>query len=248
MKVKDKLACFSGRAGFYARYRPGYPDSVVAYLKKKAGWAPEAVVADIGAGTGISCELFLRHGNTVFGVEPNADMRAAATVPILDGTAEKTGLPSGAFDFVVAATAFHWFDVAVCRAEFRRILRPGGKVVLLWNLHQAPEHPFVQACEELLTRYGSEGRYCWRAERHKVSMAAGKMLGASRRPRLLENSQRLDLEGLTGWILSWSYAPLPGNERYEAMAAEIRAIFDRFAVGGFVEMKYQTALYWGELA
>ena len=80
MKV-DKLTRFTGRASYYAKHRPCYPDTVIRVLSRQAGWNRDATVADIGAGTGISSELFLRHGNTVWGVEPNADMRAQS-IPV----------------------------------------------------------------------------------------------------------------------------------------------------------------------
>ena len=254
----DKLKRFTGRAGFYARHRPGYPDAVIGILKQRAGWTREAVVADIGAGTGISSELFLRHGNAVWGVEPNADMRAESAslqsrypqFRMLDGVAEATGLPESSFDFVVAATAFHWFNAERCRTEFARILRPtGGRIVLLWNLHQSPETPFVRAFELLSRRFGTSGRHCWGRERHNIGNAAAKLFGEPKRycKLYLENNERLDFDGLKGRLLSSAYVPFPDDDRFEPMVAELRDLFDRFAVDGFVELACQTAVFWGEL-
>jgi SAM-dependent methyltransferase len=98
-------------------------------------------MADIGSGTGKLSVLFLDHGNTVCGVEPNDEMRAAAESLLsqhpnfvsVAATAEATGLPDHGFDFVIAGQAFHWFEPAAARREFVRILRPGGCVVLVWN-------------------------------------------------------------------------------------------------------------------
>lgn len=256
MKV-DKLTRFTGRASFYAKHRPAYPDSVIVALKRRASWFREAVVADIGAGTGISSELFLRHGNTVLGVEPNADMRAeAATLQarfpqfqMLDGLAESTGLPGATFDYVVAATAFHWFDAERCRAEFRRILKPGGQVVLLWNLHQSPPTPLLQEFEELSARYADDGRHRWGRERHNISNAAARLFVDSKnyRKRYLDNNQQLDFAEFEGRFLSSSYVALPGDPRFTRMMAELRELFDRFAVDGVVELKYQTAVFHGVL-
>src|SRR5262245_48233354 len=69
---------FSSRVANYVKYRTTYPAGVLEILGCEAGLTPESVIADVGAGTGISAELFLRNGNTVYGVEPNADMRQAA--------------------------------------------------------------------------------------------------------------------------------------------------------------------------
>src|SRR5262249_3756925 len=109
---------FTGRAKNYARFRPGYADAVVDLLRGEAEWSPNAAVADIGAGRGISSELFLRHGNRVGAVDPNAEMRAAAELlrsrypdlAILAASAENPTFPAECADFVVAATAFHWFN------------------------------------------------------------------------------------------------------------------------------------------
>ena len=269
MKV-DKLTRFTGRASFYAKHRPTYPDTVIAVLKKRAGWHAEATVADLGAGTGLSSELFLRHGNTVRGVEPNADMRAESMplqsrfpqFQMLEGLAEQTGLQDASFDFVVAATAFHWFDAERCRAEFRRILKPEGRVVLLWNLHQSPQTPLLKAFEQLSTRYADDGRHRWGRERHNIMSSADRLFIEPRNyvKRYLENNQRLDYEGFEGRFLSSSYVALPGDRRFgsaraepshqrslDRMIAELRDLFDRHAVDGSVEMKYQTAVYHGRL-
>ena len=256
--MSSKLTRFSGRAQFYARYRPAYPDAVIRILRQRAGWTPEAAVADLGAGTGISSELFLRHGNSVYAVEPNGDMRAEAAklqtsyprFQLIDGTAEETHLPASAVDFVVAATAFHWFDADRCHVEFRRILRPGGRVVLLWNLYQSPATPFVRAFEDLAARFGNRARHVWGRERHNIGNAAARLFGAikSESRRYLDNEEDLDFEALQGRLLSGSYAPLPGDDRIEPMLLELKELFDRFAVDGRVKLQYQTAVYWGDLS
>src|SRR5882724_821299 len=155
-------ARFSNRAGLYAKYRPGYPAAVVDVLKKDAGMSAASVVADIGSGTGISTRLLAPHVSLVYAVEPNAEMRSEAdreeppNAVSVDGTAEATGLAGKAIDFVVAATAFHWFKVAEARKEFRRILKPGGLVVLMWNMRQRDTSPLVAAYEQLLQDFGTD--------------------------------------------------------------------------------------------
>jgi predicted O-methyltransferase YrrM len=69
---------FSSRVENYIKYRPGYPEEIIATLQLEIGLMPSDVVADIGSGTGLSAKLFLEHGNTVYGVEPNEPMRKAA--------------------------------------------------------------------------------------------------------------------------------------------------------------------------
>ena len=137
--MTDTIERFSNRVANYVKYRPDYPREIIGYLESKCGLTHDSVVADIGCGTGISSELFLANCNPVFGVEPNAAMRAAAVEQLaqfpdftpVDGTSTATTLPDASVDMVVAAQAFHWFDPELTRPEFRRILKPGGHIVLI---------------------------------------------------------------------------------------------------------------------
>lgn len=135
------IGSFTGHAGNYSNYRNAYPQEFIDYLYEKAGFTGSSVIADIGSGTGILSRQLLSRDSKVLCVEPNQDMRAAAEQNLsvyngfvsVNGTAETTGLDTGSVDFVTVGTAFHWFDEAAFKAECRRILKPGGKVVLVWN-------------------------------------------------------------------------------------------------------------------
>lgn len=102
---------------------------------------PVSVIADIGSGTGIISKALLEKGSTVYGVEPNADMRKIAEGTLsgfpnfrsVDSTAENTTLEANSVDFITVAQAFHWFDADSFKSECKRILKPGGKAVLVWN-------------------------------------------------------------------------------------------------------------------
>jgi SAM-dependent methyltransferase len=124
---------FSGKAAQYAAGRPGYSEASLDFICEKLKLAREATVADIGAGTGILTQSLRRRFARVIAVEPNADMRAALAEEKLAGTAENTGIPHGSIDVIFAAQAFHWFDVEKSRAEFKRILKEPGHVILFWN-------------------------------------------------------------------------------------------------------------------
>ena len=111
----DPTRRFSNRVEHYIRYRPSYPPAVIDCLEREFGLTAAYVVADVGSGTGILTELLLRHGNTVFGIEPNADMRAAAERLLREypafrsiaGVAERTTLPTASVDWITAGQAFH---------------------------------------------------------------------------------------------------------------------------------------------
>ena len=109
-------------------------------------------------------KLFLQNGNRVFGIEPNPEMRSAGERLLAEyegftsmaGSAEQSQLPDSSVDLVAAGQAFHWFDRQRARAEFQRILKPGGWVVILWNNRLTDTTPFLRAYENLLLSCGTD--------------------------------------------------------------------------------------------
>jgi ubiquinone/menaquinone biosynthesis C-methylase UbiE len=251
--MTNPLTRFSTRAGSYAKYRPGYPSGVLDLLEAECGLRKESVVADIGSGTGILAEMLLEHGSPVFGVEPNQAMRAVAEDLLnrykqfvsVDGSAEATTLADASVDFVTAAQAFHWFDREKTKLEFRRILKPGGWVVLLWNERRLDSTPFLRAYEDLLLRYGTD----YHEVRHEN--VAGKIAEffapAKFKLTNLDNFQHFNLEALKGRVGSASYTPEPGHPSYEAMAGELKKIFHAHSKDGIVTFEYDTRVYYGHL-
>jgi SAM-dependent methyltransferase len=245
---------FSDRVENYIRYRPGYPREVVALLRSEAALTAQSVVADVGSGTGISAELLLSEGCTVFGVEPNRDMREAAERLLaahsgfrsVDGRAQATTLADASVDLVVAAQAFHWFDTEKTRAEFCRILRPGGCVALIWNERLTDTTPFLRGYEELLLRHSTD----YASVRHENIDAAAlaRFFGGPFTTHAFPNFQEFDFAGLAGRLLSSSYAPAPGHPRHEPMMEELRALFDACARDGKVRFDYRTSVHLGRLA
>src|SRR5260370_1682520 len=129
MPDSNATSRLSDRVENYVRYRPGYPPEVLRVLERQCGLAPSHVLADIASGTGIWTRNLLENGNSVFGVEPNAEMRRAgerllapfSKFTSVAGTAEATTLPDASVDFVSAAQAAHWFDRQRTRRAFVRI-------------------------------------------------------------------------------------------------------------------------------
>jgi SAM-dependent methyltransferase len=255
MPIPDPTARFSDRVADYVRTRPGYPPAVLDILRREAGLSPATVVADVGSGTGLSAELLLKNGNPVVGVEPNADMRAAAESLLagypnfrsVAGTAENTTLPDASVDLVVAGQAFHWFDVPKARAEFGRVLRPGGYVALLWNTRKLDTTPFLRAYEELLQRFGTDYREVVHTNIDRAALAAFFGPGGFREFKLA-NGQVFDREGVRGRTRSSSYTPGPGHPNFEPMMRELDRIFDAYNDGGRVRFEYDTEVYIGQLS
>ncbi len=246
---------FSDRVENYIRYRPRYPRGVLELLRREIKLAADWQVADLGSGTGISCELFLAEGHAVYGVEPNEAMRTAAEKLLagfpmfhsVEGTAEATTLDAAAFDLVIAAQAFHWFDIPRVRAECQRILRPGGWAVLLWNTRQIDTTPFLREYEALLQRHGTDYAKVQHNNIDAAQMDAFYGAGGWRR-FTADNAQQLDFDGLRGRLLSSSYVPNLGEPGCDEMLADLDRLFAKYASDGKVSLDYVTEIYVGKVA
>jgi SAM-dependent methyltransferase len=246
----DSTQRFSNRVENYIKYRPTYPPEVLSQFQAEMALTPESVVADIGSGTGISARLFLANGNPVFGVEPNEPMRLAAEELLRDfpkfvsvnGTSEATTLPSQAVDFIIAAQAFHWFRPEPTRAEFRRILRPGGYVALLWNNRQLGTTRFLRDYESFLHEFATD----YQVVRHEnvTPKDVATFFATDFQKVAFANSQILDEAGLRGRVFSSSYTPTADSPRYEPMVAELNRLFDRHQQDGRVEIIYDTEVFF----
>ena len=129
---------FARAAESYERGRPEYPFDAVRLLVASLELVPGSMVVEPGAGTGKFTRLLVPSEAQIIAVEPVVQMRDKFTallpgIPVLDGTAEAVPLPDNCADAVIAAQAFHWFQGEAALAEFHRLLRPGGKLGLIWN-------------------------------------------------------------------------------------------------------------------
>jgi SAM-dependent methyltransferase len=249
----DSKQRFSSRVADYVRFRPGYPHDALMLLKKECGLSSGHVIADVGSGTGFLAELFLRHGNRVYGIEPNKEMREAGEEYLasydsfvsVDASAEATTLEDATIDFVTAGQAFHWFDPAAARKEFARILKPEGWVVVMWNDREM-NSPFATAYEDLLVRFGTDYKRV-RASYPELDAMKDFFVGGSVQERSVPNAQILDWDGLAGRLRSSSYAPQEGQPNYAPMMAALDELFRANQVDGRVKMEYATHVYYGRL-
>ena len=130
---------FSGKSEQYEIGRPEICLDALEYLLSII--PPDAVIAEIGAGTGKFTSLIAKRGYSIYAVEPNDEMRDVLSnklcnfpnVAILNTCAESTSIPCRSVDVVVAVTALHWFDLDAFRIECLRILKPGGIVIAIYN-------------------------------------------------------------------------------------------------------------------
>jgi len=131
-------AGFSAAADVYERARPSYPAEAIDWLARRVDLREGRTVVDVGAGTGKLTRLLVPTGARVIAVEPLPAMlerlvEAAPGAEAMRGTAEQLPLPDRSADVITVAQAMHWFDQARALPQFRRVLRPGGSVALVWN-------------------------------------------------------------------------------------------------------------------
>ena len=244
---------FTSRVDNYVRYRPSYPPAALALLESRCGLTAQAVVADVGSGTGILTTLLLASGAQVIGVEPNDGMRAAAESALADnarfrsvrGSAEATTLAAESVDLWVAAQAFHWFRLEDARREALRVIRPGGWGALLWNEHPSSGSAFLGDYEALVRRHAPEFDQVVGSRADEASM--GAFFGGAMELARFPNQQVFDYEGLVGRLLSSSYAPEPGQAQHEPMLADLREVFLRHAREGRIVFPYVTLVYFAQL-
>lgn len=252
----DSTKRFSDRVTDYIKYRPRYPETLVAYLEEEVGLSADTVIGDVGSGTGILTELFLQNGNPVFAVEPNEAMRIAAEALLagyenftsISGTAESTNLADDSVELIVAGQAFHWFDPPKARAEFARILKSGGHVVLAWNSRRK-DTPFMRAYEALLFEYADDYKSVGDRnvkDEHIADFFAPQPMV---KETLTDNHiQTFDFEGLKGRALSSSYSPALGHPKHRMFIEQLQQLFEAYQVDGAVTVEYRTRIYSGRLS
>ena len=232
---------FSSRAEDYAKYRPSYPDAVIDCIL--TGIGSQAIAADIGAGTGISSRLLADRGIEVLAIEPNAAMRKVARhhplVKFIDRSAEDTKLPNATLDLVTCFQSFHWFNPEPTLKEFARILKPQGRLAVVW--HNRDRHDEFTDRYSLLTqrassnnselRYGTEKYLCDTPWFNSVSHL------------VFPYRQALSSAALIGRAMSTSYIPQEG-EIHERFIRDLVDLHQRYCDRQrLIYLQYKTNIY-----
>lgn len=251
--MSDTVSRFSGRVANYVKYRPGYPAEMIGFFRERLGMTQDSVIADIGSGTGLSAKPFLESGCTVYGVEPNDAMREAAEEFLkgfpkfvsVNATSSATALDGNSVDYIVAAQAFHWFEPDATGREFKRILKPGGYVALIWNERQLDTTPFLRDYEGLLLKYGRD----YEKVRHEniSEEVLSEFFNAEFGRTTFPNEQVFDFDGLRGRLLSSSYMPDEADAAYEPLMKDLRAAFDKHAESDRIKVLYDTNIFYSQL-
>ena len=228
---------FGEVADAYERARPGYPEESVRWL---AGETPSDVV-DLGAGTGKLTRSLVALGHRVTAVEPLAGMRehllaSAPAATVLEGSAEAIPLLEASADVVVSAQAFHWFDHAVALPEIARVVRPGGRLALVWNTRDDREPWVAKLSGAVIGRETIEDRDVLEP------LAASGLFGPVERSTF-SFVQRLDRDGLLDLVLSRSYCATQTAAERVPVLQQVGLIFDEHAEAGTIELPYLTECF-----
>ncbi|MGB2982843.1 MAG: class I SAM-dependent methyltransferase [Candidatus Bipolaricaulia bacterium] len=247
----SKESPYADRASTYAKHRWPYPPEAVEFLVDRARITADSDVADVGAGTGALTEHLVDRARTVTAVEPDEAMRAHADRRLavhpsyrgLPGTAEETELPPSSVDLVTVGQALHWFSPADALREFGRILRPNGRLAILWST-PAPSSIGSETAR-LLDRYG-------RLLRGRVPASVDELLPLYFDPALAEHSTFCwhvdeDWSRFIGGLSSSALAPSEKDPAYRPFCNDAREIFSRFSESGTLRIEIETHVVVGPL-
>ncbi|MEL6438611.1 MAG: methyltransferase domain-containing protein [Cyanobacteria bacterium J06621_8] len=237
---------FSDRAQNYAKYRPSYPTAAIDCILAGLGESSQLVAADIGAGTGISSRLLGDRGIRITAIEPNTAMRQAAMlhplVSFQDGNAENTELPSNSLDLITCFQSFHWFNLEPTIKEFARILKPKGRIALVWNDRDINGDDEFTRQHNLIINQASNN-----SPIHSRLGGNSDLLIRSLFPKVerytYPHQQAFTKDGLIGLALSASYMPQTGRV-YQELVKDLTALYQTYCDrGGLVYLQYKTSVF-----
>jgi ubiquinone/menaquinone biosynthesis C-methylase UbiE len=219
----DWAHSFGGVAQAYDRGRPSYPSEAVQWL---IGEHP-ATVLELGAGTGKLTRVLVDLGHDVHATDPDADMLALldANLPGVRtavASAEEIPMSDASVDAVVAAQAFHWFDLDRALPEIARVLRPGGRICLVWN-QRNEKIPWVRRLGAII---GTQEQLNDPAQALIFSELFGFVEDAE-----FSHWQTIDRKTIQDHVLSRSNDAVLGEEGRAAKLAEVLAFYDDYGRG-----------------
>jgi len=228
----------------YERGRPNYPGGTVDALRITKG----TTVVDLGCGTGKFTGLLSSAGAAVTGVEPLAAMLTTfrtrwPNIPVVAGIAEAMPFEDRRFDVVTCASAFHWFNHELALPELHRVLRPGGRLGIVWNRRDRIEGWAAEfwAITEAYRRDTPGYRSgAWRAA------LEGSSLFGPIEEHSFDHVQKLDIDGLLARMRSASFIEiLPADERDAVLERARRFVESHPDTKDreILELPYHTVVY-----
>ncbi len=244
---------FDGIASVYAKGRPAYAEGFIDDLYNKFGITIDSIIADIGSGTGKLAEQIIKKGSFVYCVEPNADMKNQAIKELdkysnqqcIAGGAEDTGLEEHSVDYITTAQAFHWFNVKLFKEECIRVLRPNGKIFLIWNLRDMGSE-MTQRCFNIYKKYCPKFKG-FGGGIQKDDIRIKEFFDDKYDYLEYDNPLFYDKETFINRSLSGSYSLKANEEGFDEYVAELGELFDEYAVEGIISMPNKTVVYLGTI-
>lgn len=239
---------FGALADQYERARPDYPRAAIERLASELRVEAGSPLLDLGAGTGKLTRMLTPLGARVVAAEPLAAMRerfarVLPAVPMVGAVAEALPFGDGAFGGVVCAQAFHWFDGRRALAEIHRVLSPGGRLALMWNVKDESVG-WVRSLGDILRPHQAKVPQETTGRWRQAFSASG--FGPPEEARF-PHAQRLDAESLVERYASASYvATLPAPQRGEVLGRIRRLAQTHPELAGREEfdLPYVTELHW----
>lgn len=253
----NPLSYFSERGEDYEKYRLIYPASAINKILSGLVSPTQITAVDVGAGTGIGARLLADRGVRVLAIEPNEEMRRAATphegVEFLAGTAEQMPLKNASVDLVTSFQAFHWFDFDKSVQEFGRILKASGRLALIWSFWDQDDlvskeytRLVFEASQDRdhQSQSGMQLKTWFKSIRYQLfwqGLWLPYFINLQRHEFV--SSQYLDFPGLVGLARSQGFTPSEGSG-LEKLMSDL-ALFQQRCCDrqGFVRLIYRTRLY-----
>lgn len=247
---------FNNKAALYAANRPSYSSNVLEYLQKDLGFSSTALGADIGCGTGQLTQILAEYFNLIYAVEPNNSMMQECQKYLYNyknilykcRSAESTEIDDNKLDYITTAQAFHLFHNAETLREFKRILKPDGRLIIVYNMKNHSSEFFLKN-EEVLLKHCPLYRRDFHATEFKYDSFQECFTKDSYQYRYFsnDNTEYLDYDTFINRTLSASYAIQEENPSFPVFVKELAAVFADFSVNQRVKMELSTVIYSGRL-
>ncbi len=243
-EINSNKNIFSSKEKDFLKGRPDYPKEFIDYLYNEFSIDKNKVIADIGSGTGKLSKCFLERANKVFCVEPNKDMIKISNeclnhykyyVP-LDKSAEDTKIESNSIDFIVCGNSYDYFDRSLAIPEFKRILKPSGKVIISYY---APFNDLYSSEMEILSKYFINPTM---NRNYSNQFKDGEYIEKEFYHEFYEGIE----EFLSG-CLSHSLAPKHTDENYELYKRGLEDIFNKYKINDKIKVKFRLKCFTGNV-